>query len=158
MPINAVQDQFQSVFGAMPAPAKEYDRDVERLKRIADGLKAMRPDMEALAGTQAAGLSKIRQRQYERCATHDFIESASLHECKSVLDSMIDRVVTLTGSASELEDAASAIADALEYEACPANCPCDSCAAARSDEAYDRKINAEAADSLRAYTEARDEA
>lgn len=117
---------------AITPPPVEHDAEVLKMDNV---LRAFAP----LAGTQAAGLAKIRRRQHELCATHDFIESSDLRECKSVLDSLIDRVSTLTGSASELEDAASAIADQMEYEACPEHCPCDSCAAARSDEAYDRK-------------------
>ena len=73
----------------------------------------------------------------------DFIQVASLRECKHIICALIDRVSELTGSASELEDASVALTDAIDYEPCQPRCLCDSCAAARSDEAYDRQRDGE---------------
>lgn len=63
----------------------------------------------------------------------DFIGTASLLECKHIINELIDRTSTITGCATDLENA--------------------SCALTRSIE-----IDGDAADTLRSYMEARDEA
>jgi len=64
-----------------------------------------------------------------------FIEGASLLECKHIINELIDRTSTITGCATELENAACSLSRSIEI---------------------DGDVGAE--DSLRAYMERRDEA
>ena len=112
---------FDSVFGSVAPSALSEDADILRLKRIAAGLAAMKPDMEALAGIQAAGLSVIQDRRMALCGIHDFIESANLRECRNIIGSLIERVSTLIGVAHELEDAFDVIGREIAAESDPSD-------------------------------------
>lgn len=86
------------------------------------------PQMIVEAQHKAARLSRLD----ELVGIAEFIGTASLLECKHIINELIDRTSTITGCATDLENA--------------------SCALTRSIE-----IDGDAADSLRAYTESRDE-
>lgn len=49
-------------------------------------------------------------------AIADFIDTASLLECKHIINELVDRVSTLTGCATELEDASCALTKEIENE------------------------------------------
>lgn len=122
-------------------PPVEHDRDVMKLESIITGLRSMRPHMkaigDALAGTQAAGLAAIRSRSDALVSVAEFIGTASLLECKHIINELIDRTSTITGCATELENAACSLSRSIEI---------------------DGDVDGDASDSLRSYMEARDEA
>ena len=107
------------------APPASNDAEVRRNQHIIATLCAIRPHMEMLGGviegTQAAGLSAIQTRRIELCGIHDFIESASLIECRNIIGSLIERVSTLTGGAHELEDAFDVIGREIAAESDPSD-------------------------------------
>ena len=100
------------------------------------------PDMLAMMESARAKADRM-SRLDDLVDVARFIEGASLVECKHIINSLVDRVSSLVGSASELEDASDALMKKINYEAYPAKLPCDECAAARSDEHQDRKRDGE---------------
>lgn len=59
--------------------------------------------------SEAHKIARRMRRGDELTEVSEFIAEASLHECKLIIDDLIDRVATLTGGAPELEDAAASI-------------------------------------------------
>jgi hypothetical protein len=100
------------------------------------------PGIQAMLESAQAKAAKM-SRLDDLVDVARFIEGASLLECKHIINSLVDRVSSLVGSASELEDASDALMKEINYEAHPAKHPCDECAAARSDEHHDRKRDGE---------------
>ena len=83
---------------------------MDKLAIIAKHLQEMRPLMESLAGSKTtideAHSKAIREsRLPEIVGIANFIGTASLMECKLIINELIDRVSSLVGVASELEDA-----------------------------------------------------
>ena len=107
------------------------------------GRSLLQPTLDA-AQRKAKRLSRLDD--LVECAK--FIEGASLVECKHIINELIERVSELTGSATELEEAACALTKAIEYEENDCDgiewktCPCDKCQDIRSqhaDNAYERE-------------------
>ena len=115
---------MNSVIDLIASPVPN-DAKVRRNQHIIATLRAIQPHMKALGGeiegTQAAGLSAIQTRRIELCGIHDFIESASLIECRNIIGSLIERVSTLTGGAHELEDAFDVIGREIAAESDPSD-------------------------------------
>lgn len=77
--------------------------------------------------------AKRLSRLDELVGIAEFIGNASLLECKHIINELIDRTSTITGCVTELENAACSLTRSIE-------------------------IDGDAADTLRSYMEARDEA
>lgn len=80
------------------------------LAEIGKLLQDMRPDMKRMADA----VTTTQLRDVTR-----YISTADLRSCKQIVDALIERVSDLLGSARELEDAACAIQDEIEYEQLP---------------------------------------
>lgn len=92
---------------------------MDGLTQIANHLKAMRPDMQRLAGIGDA-ITESRVLEY--------IECASIEQCKDMVDALANRVVALCGDASSLEDAACQLESEIEAQGAIDNPPlCASC-------------------------------
>lgn len=96
-------------------------------------LRAAQPHMKAMGDALERYAVPARQRLNTLVEIADFIGNATLLECKHIINELIDRTSTITGCATELENAACALSRSIE-------------------------IDGDAADSLRAYTEGRGEA
>ena len=77
------------------------------LEKIANELRAMRPDMERLAGV---GDSIKLSHAIE------LIDTASLEQCKGFIDALTARVSTLCGDASHLEDASDQLQEEINVK------------------------------------------
>ncbi|HLP99180.1 MAG TPA: hypothetical protein VK149_12130 [Sideroxyarcus sp.] len=77
------------------------------LEQVIGHLKAMRPDM--------ARLAKIGDAMAESRVL-EYIESASLEQCKDIVDALANRVVALCGDASSLEDASHQLEAEIEAQ------------------------------------------
>lgn len=95
-------------------------------------LRAARPHMKAMGDALERYAAPATPRLDALVEIADFIGNASLLECKHLINELIDRTSTITGCATELENAACALTRSID-------------------------IDGDAADSLRAYTESRDE-
>ena len=92
---------------------------MDGLEQIANHLKAMRPDMQRLAGIGDA-MAESRVLEY--------IETADMQQCKDIIDALANRVVSLCGDASSLEDAACQLEAEIEAKELIDNPPlCASC-------------------------------
>ena len=65
-------------------------------------------------------LMQLDMQQMARCATKtaiiNHINCASLDQCKTIVDALVDRVIDLVGCATELEDAACMIQKELDAD------------------------------------------
>lgn len=121
----------------------QADETIARNNRTIARLRAAAPAFKELDGTQAEGLGDLLS--LEQCRT----VALSLHSALAVHK----RLNADSANIDEAEDFARGIvlnldgeiANRNSFEACPIRCPCDSCAAARSDEHYDRKRDGMAA-------------
>lgn len=80
-------------------PPVTHDAEVRRAAAIADILRAdeMVDAFKSLAaGTQAAGLASIRRRTDALVSVAEFIGTASLLECKHILNELADRVASVS--------------------------------------------------------------
>ena len=77
------------------------------LEKIAHELRAMLPDMERLAGVGDS--MKFSQAL-------ELIDTASLEQCKGMIDALVNRVSTLCGDASHLEDASSQLQEEINVQ------------------------------------------
>ena len=57
-----------------------------------------------------------RAHMNERYKAGDFVKTADAHDCLWLINELVDRVSTLTGCASELEDAACVLIRHIENE------------------------------------------
>jgi hypothetical protein len=73
------------------------------------------PDVPTMIVDSQAKTKRL-SRLNELSELTDFIGSASLVECKLIINELADRVSTLTGSAAELEDASCALTKEIESE------------------------------------------
>ena len=74
------------------------------LEKIITELQAMRKDMQDLGKSTLPDLNAL-----------EYIKTASLRDCKELIDALIDRVSDLVGEAGDLEDASHKLS--LEIEA-----------------------------------------
>ena len=88
-------------FDRVPPPIA-HDEEVRRLKRLAEILREAKPDFAEAA--RMADIAKARERKLVMAGFHDLMETGTLAECRSAIDSLIDRVSTLIGTAEHLED------------------------------------------------------
>lgn len=92
---------------------------MEGLNRIIGELRAMQPDMKRLA---RIGDFRAESQILE------YIEGASLEICKDIVDALANRVATLCGDASSLEDAAYQLEAEIEAQDAIDNPPlCSQC-------------------------------
>lgn len=122
-------------------PPIAHDEEVRRLTRLTEILREAKPDFAEAA--RNADIANARERKLVMAGFHDLMEDGTLVECKSAIDSLIDRVSTLIGSAEHLEDQRVVIEREMDRLKCKAGCHCDSCEAARSDEHHDRLVDGE---------------
>lgn len=94
-------------------------------------LRAAQPHMQAMGSAldryalpdvpqmivDAQDKAKRMSRLDELVGIAEFIGGASLLECKHIINELADRVSTLTGCATELEDASCALTKQIETEA-----------------------------------------
>ena len=117
---------LQKFFDGLTPPPVEHDREVMLHHDPPDV-----PRMIIDAKTKANRLSRLD----ELVGIAHFIGSANLLECKHIINELIDRTSTITGCATELENAACSLSRSIEI---------------------DGDVDAE--DSLRSYMERKDEA
>ncbi len=79
----------------------------EGLNQVIHHLRAMQPDMKRMAQIGDA-ITESRVLEY--------IEGASMQQCKDVIDALAHRVVSLCGDASSLEDAACQLEAEIEAQ------------------------------------------
>lgn len=80
---------------------------MDGLTQIANHLRAMRPDMQRLAGIGDA-MTESRVIEY--------IERADMEQCKAIVDALMDRVGDLLGDATHLEDASAQLAAEIDTQ------------------------------------------
>lgn len=104
------------------APDVEHDAKVFTTKplsliaeQLGDQPMSDLPDVPCMIVNMQAKVKRL-DRLNELSALVDFIGEASLIECKLIICELIDRVSTLVGSASELEDAACALTKDIESD------------------------------------------
>jgi len=144
--MNMIETQAAGLPEFLPGltpPPVEHDAAIRRNQHIIATLRAIRPlmnklgDMPDVPQMIVEGQRKAQRlgRLDELVEIADFIGNASLLECKHIINELIDRTSTITGCATELENAACSLSRSIEI---------------------DGDVGAE--DSLRAYMERRDEA
>lgn len=129
----------------------QADETIARNNRTIAMLRATRPHIEKLVDalerhdTPDVQTQNVQQmiaegtrlgRMNELVSIAEFIGTASLLECKHIINELIDRTSTITGCATELENAACSLTRSIEI---------------------DGGVEGDAADSLRAYSESQDE-
>lgn len=135
---------LNKLFEGLTHPPVAHDAEMLRNQHIIDTLRVIRPHMTKLGDlpdvpqmiVDGQYKAKRLSRLDELVSIADFIGNASLLECKHIINELIDRTSTITGCATELENAACALSRSIEI---------------------DGDVNGDAADSLRAYMEGRDE-
>lgn len=138
---------LKNLFAQLTPPLVEHDREVMHNRHIIEMLRAIRPHMKAMGDALNGDLPDVPQmivegqrkakllgRMDELVEIAEFIGNASLLECKHIINELIDRTSTITGCATELENAACSLSRSIEI---------------------DGDVDAE--DSLRSYMERRDE-
>ena len=90
---------------------------MNKLQIIAKHLQEMRPLMEKLAGSKPSYSHRkavLDSRLSELVEIANFIGTANLMECKLIINELIERVSSVVGVASELEDASCMLSKEIE--------------------------------------------
>ena len=90
--------------------------------------------------------ARINARELSRIL--QYIETAYLENCKAMIDALAERVVTLCGDASSLEDAAFKLEKEIQAEINakelhPARCRCERCESERAEYIRQRRKDKE---------------
>lgn len=108
---------------------------MNNMTEVIKHLRAVGPHMKAMG--DALDRYSVQDRMDELVDIANFIGNASLLECKHIINELIDRTSTITGCATELENAACALSRSIEI---------------------DGDIDGDASDCLRAHMDRKDEA
>lgn len=91
----------------------------DAMQQVIDHLKAMRTEMAELAKSSDA-MAEAR--------VHEYIECASLYQCKNIVDALSVRISSILGFATALEDFSAALAVDIEAQDAIDNPPiCSAC-------------------------------
>lgn len=91
------------------------EHQIKTVNTICDALFGKVPDVPAMI-VEAQHKAKLVSRMDDLVEIADFIGTASLLECKHIINELIDRTSTITGCATELENASCALTLAIEAE------------------------------------------
>lgn len=176
--MNMIETQAEGLnklFAGLPTPDKEYDVEMRRLRQITQTIRAIQPHMKAMGDAldrhdAPALLAKAEKlfRLEKLASLTELIHSASPFERKLIVNELIDAGSNLGEDVRKLEDYACTLTKEIDAQKLRKNPPlCSSCNGSGEGQ-YDgtrcmfckgtgTSVTEEAADTLRAYTEARDE-